>query len=110
MMLCRNCGQNKHISEENFIAYQSIHGTETLYVSCEDCNEIVDYGDSNTDNDGIEEYQCPHCDGHDIDTDWEDEPEEIDNAQALRNNYDRRILGLAEKRRQEKIRNERWDE
>jgi hypothetical protein len=110
MLKCNNCGQNKHITEDNFIAFRNISGSETLYINCEDAYDIVDYGDSDTDSDGIENYQCPHCDGQDIDTDWEDEDDEIQAAQALRNNYAVRMQEIQMKRKNKQKKNERWDE
>lgn len=109
MMLCRDCGQNSHLSDENFIAYRAISGTETLYIDPDDCDNIVDYGESNTDSEGIDEYVCPHCDGNNVDTGWEDDDDEITHAQGLRNSYDRRLLVAIRKRENEQQKNERWD-
>jgi hypothetical protein len=110
MICCLNCGQNKHITNDNFIAYRTISGSETVYVSCEDANEIVDYGDSDTDSDGIENYQYPHCDSQSIDTDWEDNEEDQQVAIALRNTYTNRMVLLQVKRKNEQQAKERWDE
>ena len=110
MLLCNRCGQNKHINDENFIAYRNISGSELLYINCEDANDIVDYGDSDTDSDGIETYECPTCHSNDINTDWEDEDDEIARAQGIRNSY---LLIEEEKKRvmlNKKQQLEKWDQ
>ena len=68
MLFCRDCGQCKYISDDNFIEYAEISGTETRYID-PDTYEINDYGDSNTEGSGSSTYECPHCSSDNIEFD-----------------------------------------
>lgn len=106
MLLCRHCGQSKWISDDNFVAYRSIHGSETVYVDCEDPYNIVDYGDSDTDSDGIEEWTCPNCDSDDVDTDWNGTENE---AKGLRIAYEESIKNIQKAREKIRAEENKWD-
>lgn len=83
MFACNRCGQCTHISNDNFIEYISVSGTEKRYIDC-DSGEVVEYGDIVHDDYGDSTYYCPHCDSDDIDT---DSAMSEDLAKELRKNH-----------------------
>ena len=109
MLYCENCGQCVHISDDQFILWASISGSEKRYLDPES-GEVVDYGDSDTEGTGDSEYECPHCSGGSINFDWEGTEEE---AIAQRKVYNDRLIESKQKRENdklaEKIKDSEWD-
>ena len=118
MLFCRRCGQSKYINNDLFVEYVSISGTETRYIDSE-IGETLDYGDTNTDDTGESEYECPCCGTNSIDFEWGsgDEVEDEKEAKGLRETYDlihtqeikERQLELDKMDMAEKMKNSDWD-
>jgi hypothetical protein len=81
MFFCRTCGECKHVSEDNFIEYAEVSGTETRYLDNE-TGDINEYGDSNVEGNGSSTYECPHCASDDIDFESEATAEEAFDLRA----------------------------
>lgn len=98
MLYCRICGQCLHISDQNFIEFVPISGTETRYLD-PDNGEVIDYGDNDYSANGDDsEIVCPHCDGTSIDMDWDGSEEE---AKEQRKDYESELNRRATRRKTE---------
>ena len=73
--ICKDCG-----NQDRFTGWQKETSWNTQQVYLDGEGEIVDYGDSDTDNsevtDGPDEITCSECDSEDVV--WRDEEEEIE--------------------------------
>lgn len=113
MLYCTNCGQSSHISEDYFIEYAHISGSETRYLNPE-TGEVEDYGDTDTTTSGDSDFACPTCGYDSIDFDSEVTEEEALEQRAI---YDYRQAELKEIRdrqtkkckAEEEIKRTGWD-
>lgn len=109
MYFCRSCGQCNWITNDFFLEYAQIGGTELRYLNPV-TGDIEDWGDSNTSATGDSEILCPHCESSDIDVNWDGSKE---SAIVTRNLYNEM---KEENRKQferkalfEQIKNSDWD-
>ena len=105
MLSCSNCGQCIHISDDPFIQYASVSGTETRYLDPEN-GEVVDYGDSDIESTGDSDTACPHCESNNVDFDWNGDEQE---ALNLRKEFDDRRKKISEERERERVAESDWD-
>lgn len=109
MFFCEQCGQCRHISEEKFGEMCYTRGTAIQYINPED-GEVDDYGDSDTTDTDHDYYYCLHCDGSDINSNWNGTEEE---ARATRSQYEAGLIVQEEERKlagiKESLKNADWD-
>ena len=88
MLYCNRCGQCSYVSDDSFIAYTSVSGTEKQWIN-PDTGDIED-SEGLTDTDyGDSEYQCPHCNSSDIQFDVNKDDLSEEDAFARRARYER---------------------
>ena len=68
MLFCNSCGQCIHISDDHFVYFAEVSGTETRYLNPV-TGDVEDYGDNNTETTGEGEGECPYCSSASIDYD-----------------------------------------
>lgn len=88
MLYCNRCGQCIYISEDSFVAYTNVSGTEKQWINPKTGD--VDDSEGITDTDyGDSEYQCPHCNSSDIQFDVNEDDLSEEDAFARRARYER---------------------
>jgi len=109
MLYCNRCGQCVFISDDNFIQYADISGSETRYINPEN-GDIVDYGDSDTETTGESNYECPYCRSEDIDPDSDITGEDALGQREVYEETRKTRLAAAEKESiVSKIKDSDWD-
>ena len=69
MFYCNECGQCSFINDDDFYENRNTWGWEKNSIDCND-GEYMDHIDSETTDSEQTSYECPHCCGEDIESDW----------------------------------------
>ena len=105
MLYCRTCGQCGYVNEDNFYETRYTSGWEENTVGCWD-GDYIDTVDSEHSQSDFERYNCPHCQGEDVESDSEVTKEE---ALLQRKEYDEAIFKRRRDIEMAKIKDESWD-
>ena len=100
MLYCEDCGQCSHISDEYFYEYRSTSGWERNLVNCEN-GEFENYANSESTDSEHDNYECRHCGGENIDTEWEGNAEEAEEQREEFEERRRQFSAQQEVRRQQ---------
>ena len=92
MLVCQNCGQCKHINDEDFYEIRYTSGWERNTVDCEQ-GDYVDYQEGETTETDHDRFECPHCESDDIEEDVDEDDFTEEQAFGKRNAWEARRKG-----------------
>ncbi len=113
MLYCNVCGQSPYISEDRFIEYADISGSEIRYLN-PDNGDVEDYGDTDTESSGDSSHECPQCGSDNIEFDSDVTEEDALAQRTIYSSIQAELRKTQEKQRkkneaEEEIKKTGWD-